>query len=764
MKALLFSLIVSLQFTATIAVSQISHNELRCRDANGRTYITLENECDEGDQALNLGAPKELDRMTTQEFVPVVVGPQSQTKCLNCTALKHVPICDKALNRVATRELNRAASEKSETEICGIESPMRCDNCEVLAQVLTDADPNFQEFDAEVVWTPLYMAYFRNCLVLAKRLLGDGADPNVGGADGDLLATVASWPRHGEDVSVKWVKLLLSHGANSRFPGYPFWGQGLNTLERIENALSKGRGSRRAYELLRAEPAEKSAANIGETRSEKDGLSMDVSDEHRAAVLVMHEDPNKAEGILSQASNLTEKMDYLLFLYSYRSPSQKRDQLIRTLFQEIEAVANSDRAVPSGPSIIPYDGSDDSVVSLIVNATLRRILGKYTYYFPCGVLIKRPELLLALQPIFGGTPDLGLPRSGCYNSRGEIPGFPNTVFEKYIQMSTKFDGDWVNNYRGTAVATHKQYQHFSVAEFRLSPGEFLKSEHLYTREEMNKLEYPYQNWSQLSLHNWFVHQEFRQIYNKTKTAVAKYFRDRKFFDAADSLLAAKQGMFSLIYGANCGAGKPGKMLNPRKTLRQMILNSDDLVEIDKFLKNDDFKKNGALKPLFDCAEFAGIDPLIHIATIYPKALDLLLQWGGKLNVPRSDRCVLDLDLGVNAPNQFGKSPLMTAAQHNLLESAKLLIANGADINAKTDSSYIEPGLKHDQRTPLMYAAASGSLELIRLLLKNGAQRYDRDSKGLTAADYLVGWAPGQNNTRLTKIELDVAKRLILGVR
>ncbi|MEO5626281.1 MAG: hypothetical protein ABIQ70_09780 [Dokdonella sp.] len=68
---------------------------------------------------------------------------------------------------------------------------------------------------------------------------------------------------------------------------------------------------------------------------------------------------------------------------------------------------------------------------------------------------------------------------------------------------------------------------------------------------------------------------------------------------------------------------------------------------------------------------------------------------------------------------------MFAAQHDLIQSARLLLAHHAAVNATTMEardgwSY---SLAHDARSPLMYAAASGSLSMIERLLNVRADPY-----------------------------------------
>lgn len=133
---------------------------------------------------------------------------------------------------------------------------------------------------------------------------------------------------------------------------------------------------------------------------------------------------------------------------------------------------------------------------------------------------------------------------------------------------------------------------------------------------------------------------------------------------------------------------------------------------------------------------------------------------------------------------FGKTALMYAIQERDLESVKLLIQAGADVNKTTRSipsqediekewneSYKNPQDKEKQeladndrifdwcyigagkRTPLMYAAWHGTPEIIEFLIKSGANINAQDSKGAVAYDYL-----SQNN--LNQKDLSAAQKLL----
>jgi ankyrin repeat protein len=73
---------------------------------------------------------------------------------------------------------------------------------------------------------------------------------------------------------------------------------------------------------------------------------------------------------------------------------------------------------------------------------------------------------------------------------------------------------------------------------------------------------------------------------------------------------------------------------------------------------------------------------------------------------------------VNVQNQLDETPLMLAAITNQLELAKVLIAQGADVN--------RPGW-----TPLHYAATRGHRDMMRLLLDNDAYIDSESANGTT---------------------------------
>ena len=83
---------------------------------------------------------------------------------------------------------------------------------------------------------------------------------------------------------------------------------------------------------------------------------------------------------------------------------------------------------------------------------------------------------------------------------------------------------------------------------------------------------------------------------------------------------------------------------------------------------------------------------------------------------------------LESKDNLGRTPLQLAVIHNKLEIAELLLANGADVNARDA----------DQQTPLLEALAVYKHDkMVRLLLANGADVNLADRWGMTALIYAV---------------------------
>jgi uncharacterized protein YecT (DUF1311 family) len=102
----------------------------------------------------------------------------------------------------------------------------------------------------------------------------------------------------------------------------------------------------------------------------------------------------------------------------------------------------------------------------------------------------------------------------------------------------------------------------------------------------------------------------------------------------------------------------------------------------------------------------------------------------------------------NSANEFGKTPLMTAAHFDRPDAAQRLIKAGADLNTSTHRQSNEwlDGPKIYGRTALMYAAENASPATIKVLLDAGADPTAKDSQGRDMSSYL------NRNPRFTAAE------------
>lgn len=157
------------------------------------------------------------------------------------------------------------------------------------------------------------------------------------------------------------------------------------------------------------------------------------------------------------------------------------------------------------------------------------------------------------------------------------------------------------------------------------------------------------------------------------------------------------------------APQPGALEQGRQfaTLHSVVLNDAPLNVVADFVdyETEVLGNDRGIGPDGDTALMAAV------AT--PETLSLLLQRG----------------FDVNARNQWGRTALMTAAQHGESESVRRLLAAGADLYAETrmepDAGVGGPDRKEaatGRQTALLLAASSGDEATIRTLMDAGAMR------------------------------------------
>ena len=90
--------------------------------------------------------------------------------------------------------------------------------------------------------------------------------------------------------------------------------------------------------------------------------------------------------------------------------------------------------------------------------------------------------------------------------------------------------------------------------------------------------------------------------------------------------------------------------------------------------------------------------------------------------------------------RYDETALHIAAEKNLLEAAKWLINQGADLEAKDIAGW----------TPLHYTAIYGSVDVARLLISRGAKVNAKNVYGWTA----LHWAAGYNHLKVAQLLID----------
>lgn len=219
------------------------------------------------------------------------------------------------------------------------------------------------------------------------------------------------------------------------------------------------------------------------------------------------------------------------------------------------------------------------------------------------------------------------------------------------------------------------------------------------------------DWGLMNIEDRLAADSLKLAVAAAKPALASFYRERFGWKPADAEWAAAgvaEGIASIA--VRFYQYQP-LATSVERELREAILLRRPLTEIQQLsLPKEGMQGFGGPRPdpYWDAAHG---ETVLNVAVEYPEALAWLLEEGAN----------------PNWPNNFGKTPLMYAAQRNAIDSVRLLLAAGADVNARTrlpqDNCYYT--LNTTGMTPLHYAVRYASQDVVEALLDAGAQNFIR---------------------------------------
>ena len=229
-------------------------------------------------------------------------------------------------------------------------------------------------------------------------------------------------------------------------------------------------------------------------------------------------------------------------------------------------------------------------------------------------------------------------------------------------------------------------------ELLFRPWKFLSQETTFSDHSNSIL---FKSWGAVGPWNYGVYKNFHRNFPLAKLELKRFYV--KQFDMEPEF-AGSLASLALDNIVRTGGFTQG-YYHQHTALNEAILEGKSIEDIERLELSSD--RNIPL-------------PGLHLAIAHPHLLKFFLERG------RSP----------NEKNNFGKTPLMYAAQFNQLESAKLLLQYGADPNATTTKPLDNCNytLRTHNITPLHYATRYASKQLIELLLENGAVTFFKSRK------------------------------------
>ncbi|KAF5606298.1 ankyrin repeat [Fusarium subglutinans] len=220
--------------------------------------------------------------------------------------------------------------------------------------------------------------------------------------------------------------------------------------------------------------------------------------------------------------------------------------------------------------------------------------------------------------------------------------------------------------------------------------------------------------------------------------------------------AASNGHDAIVHlllkrGANVDSGRERTPLsfaagNGHPSVVELLLQQDAIV--DSRAEGGNRKRSGRT-PLSYAASNGHLDVVRMLLYKWKANIDAADDNGrtplsyavsnGHLDVLRM--LLYEWNAGSDAADDVGRTPLSYAAQDGYAGIVQELVKTGANLEARSTSTYWDPG-----QTPLHFAVRSGDCETVRVLVESGADVNSEDDEGRTP----FFWAMRSGSTRLIR--------------
>lgn len=310
------------------------------------------------------------------------------------------------------------------------------------------------------------------------------------------------------------------------------------------------------------------------------------------------------------------------------------------------------------------------------------------------------------------------------------------LLHKFNEQNQDILGDPNSNCTGTIVYSHYRRMILADMQVKLAFLEHWSNQELWNKVKLQKWRDAFQA-AETELANYYVNDFGLAAQDAKKCANVALWHMASVYLSIFSSSTLEEQIGTPIYKCfsrekltldqmkSAMAGIEMSAEDATQALSLAILNHAHIEVIDELIKS-----HAVLDSEPPINSLSGGESPLFSAVLRPDVVERLLKAGAPLH----------------HKNMVGKTVLIQAVQYNALDTVKVLLAAGANVNegmAAADSD--EASKANDtcfynysvgSRTPLMYACAFAGAPMINYLLDAGANKSARDSKGADAASYL----------------------------